>query len=129
MTARRSTRPALVAAAALALSACGAQQPQPSVLQARTISNALTSIASSCGQAYRRREFAPGDDLRSLETSASSPGSWSHSPPGTSGVSRRSRSEDAPAGGGAFTFEQFSLALGTDDQPVELGVVEARVAV
>jgi len=73
MTALRRTRPALVAgAAALALAACGAQQPQPPVLQARTISNALTSIASSCGEAYRRREFTPGDDLRSLEASASS---------------------------------------------------------
>jgi len=49
-----------------------AQQPQQPVLQARTISNALTSIASSCGEAYRRREFTPGDDLRSLEASASS---------------------------------------------------------
>jgi len=40
--------------------------------QARTISNALTSIASSCSEAYRRRGFTPSDDLWSLEASASS---------------------------------------------------------
>ena len=46
----------LAAAAVIGCTACGAQQPQAPVTQARTVSAALSTIASMCGEAYRATE-------------------------------------------------------------------------
>jgi hypothetical protein len=70
---RRRPRAVLVvsvACAALGASACGSLPPQAPVGQASVISGALTTIAASCGQSYRLREFTPHPDLSGLEATA-----------------------------------------------------------
>jgi hypothetical protein len=59
-----------VACAALVVSACGAPPPQAPVAQASIISGALTTIAASCGEAYRLEAFTPHPDLSGLESMA-----------------------------------------------------------
>lgn len=59
-----------VACAALVAGACGAPPPQAPVAQASIISGALTTIAASCGEAYRLEAFTPHPDLSALESMA-----------------------------------------------------------
>jgi hypothetical protein len=56
--------------AALLITACGAPPPQAPVGQASIISGALTTIAASCGEAYRLEAFTPHPDLSGLESMA-----------------------------------------------------------
>ncbi|HWE10505.1 MAG TPA: hypothetical protein VG325_14225 [Solirubrobacteraceae bacterium] len=59
-----------VACASLIAAACGAPPPQAPVAQASIISGALTTIAASCGEAYRLEAFTPHPDLTGLESTA-----------------------------------------------------------
>jgi len=60
---------ALAALAAVA-TGCGALPPEAPVPVAGAISRALTTIASSCGEAYRLQAFSPHPDLSGLEATA-----------------------------------------------------------
>ncbi len=70
MTLRRPGIAVAGACASLLLAACGTPQPQAPVAQAGIVGNALTTIAASCGESYRLREFTPHADLGGLETMA-----------------------------------------------------------
>ncbi|MFL5862903.1 MAG: hypothetical protein ACJ780_19365 [Solirubrobacteraceae bacterium] len=72
-----SRRRAVVALAATAIAAggtaaCGPPPPQAPVAAASSISTALQTIASACGQSYRRHAFDPHGDVSTLEKMASS---------------------------------------------------------
>ncbi|HWD76298.1 MAG TPA: hypothetical protein VG371_14245 [Solirubrobacteraceae bacterium] len=67
---RRRAVALTVVGAALLVAACGAPPPQPPVGQASIISGALTTIAASCGEAYRLEAFTPHPDLSGLESMA-----------------------------------------------------------
>ena len=74
MNGQRTWRVAVLAlalsCAGLGVSACGAPPPQAPVAQASIISGALTTIAASCGEAYRLQAFTPHPDLSGLESMA-----------------------------------------------------------
>jgi hypothetical protein len=71
---RRLCGVGLAAAIALGVGGCGAPPPQAPPSQANRLSDALSSIAQDCGEAYQQRAFAATSDLSSLEADAISRG-------------------------------------------------------
>lgn len=67
---RRRAAAVAVGCASLAVCGCGATPPQAPAGQASIIADALTTIAASCGEAYRLQAFTAHPDLSSLEAMA-----------------------------------------------------------
>ncbi|HWE14709.1 MAG TPA: hypothetical protein VG365_14400 [Solirubrobacteraceae bacterium] len=69
---RAATLAVAASCAPLSVSACGPLPPQAPVGRASIISGALTTIAASCGEAYRLQAFIPHPDLSGPESTAAS---------------------------------------------------------